>query len=56
MSIEVNNESGIAVDEAALVSLSRFIFERLFIHPQAELSIMLVDEPAMEKLHIELDG
>ncbi|MGY2746451.1 rRNA maturation RNase YbeY [Pseudarthrobacter sp. O4] len=54
MSIEVNNESGVAVDESQLVSLSRFIFERLFIHPQAELSILLVDEPAMEKLHIEL--
>ena len=54
MSIEVNNESGVAVDEAGLVALSRFIFERLYIHPQAELSILLVDEPAMEKLHIEL--
>jgi probable rRNA maturation factor len=54
MSIEVNNESGVAVDEAQLVTLSRFIFERLYIHPQAELSILLVDEPAMEKLHIEL--
>ena len=54
MSIEVNNESGIQVDEARLVALSRFIFEQLYIHPQAELSILLVDEPAMEKLHIEL--
>ncbi len=54
MSIEVNNESGIQVDEAALVALSRYIFEQLYIHPQAELSILLVDEPAMEKLHIEL--
>ena len=54
MSIEVNNESGIQVDEAALVALSRYVFEQLFIHPQAELSILLVDEPAMEKLHIEL--
>jgi probable rRNA maturation factor len=54
VSIEVNNESGIQVDEAALVSLSRYVFEQLFIHPQAELSILLVDEPAMEKLHIEL--
>lgn len=54
MSIEVNNESGVQVDEAQLVTLSRFIFERLYIHPQAELSILLVDEPAMEKLHIEL--
>lgn len=54
MSIEVNNESGVQVDEEQLVALSRFIFERLYIHPQAELSILLVDEPAMEKLHIEL--
>jgi probable rRNA maturation factor len=54
MSIEVNNESGIEVDEAELVALSRYVFEQLFIHPQAELSILLVDEPAMEKLHIEL--
>jgi len=54
MSIEVNNESGIQVDEAGLVALSRYIFEQLYIHPQAELSILLVDEPAMEKLHIEL--
>ncbi|HKU02309.1 MAG TPA: rRNA maturation RNase YbeY [Arthrobacter sp.] len=54
MSIEVNNESGIQVDESALVALSRYIFEQLYIHPQAELSILLVDEPAMEKLHIEL--
>jgi probable rRNA maturation factor len=54
MSIEVNNESGVTVDEAELVELSRFIFERLFIHPQAELSILLVDEPAMEKQHLEL--
>jgi probable rRNA maturation factor len=54
VSIEVNNESGIQVDEAELVALSRYVFEQLYIHPQAELSILLVDEPAMEKLHIEL--
>ncbi|WP_247040448.1 rRNA maturation RNase YbeY [Arthrobacter rhizosphaerae] len=54
MSIEINNESGVKVDEEQLVALSRYIFERLFIHPQAELSVLLVDEEAMEKLHIEL--
>lgn len=54
MSIEVNNESGVHVEEADLIALSRYIFEQLYIHPQAELSILLVDEPAMEKLHIEL--
>jgi probable rRNA maturation factor len=53
VSIEVNNESGIQVDESARC-LGSFIFEQLYIHPQAELSILLVDEPAMEKLHIEL--
>ncbi|WP_138413610.1 rRNA maturation RNase YbeY [Sinomonas gamaensis] len=54
MSIEVNNESGIAVDEEALVRLGRFIFDRLWLHPQTELSILLVDEAAMERLHLEL--
>ena len=54
MSIEVNNESGVEIEEAELIALSRYIFEQLYIHPQAELSILLVDEPAMEKLHIEL--
>ncbi|MFF1880345.1 rRNA maturation RNase YbeY [Pseudarthrobacter sp. NPDC058196] len=54
MSIEVNNESGVHVEEAELIALSRYVFEQLYIHPQAELSILLVDEPAMEKLHIEL--
>ncbi|HYH76275.1 MAG TPA: rRNA maturation RNase YbeY, partial [Arthrobacter sp.] len=32
MSIEVNNESGVQVDEAELVALSRYIFGQLFIH------------------------
>ncbi|MCY0903731.1 rRNA maturation RNase YbeY [Arthrobacter sp. H14-L1] len=53
MSIEVNNESGISVQETELVRLARFILERLYVHPQAELSIILADAEAMEKLHIE---
>ena len=54
MSIEVNNESGVQVDAEALVRLARFVFERLWLHPQTELSILLVDEEAMERLHLEL--
>ncbi|WP_434994220.1 rRNA maturation RNase YbeY [Arthrobacter sp. Ld5] len=53
MSVEVNNESGHDVDEPALVRLSNFLLESLFVHPEAELSIILVDTAAMEKLHIE---
>jgi probable rRNA maturation factor len=54
VSIEVNNESGVAVDAEALVRLARFVFERLWLHPQTELSVLLVDEEAMERLHVEL--
>lgn len=53
MSIEVNNESGIPADEESLVRISRFILERLYVHPQTELSIILADPEAMAKLHVE---
>ena len=53
MSIEVNNESDVAVDERELVTLSRHVLDTMRVHPQAELSIVLVDEPAMERLHVQ---
>jgi probable rRNA maturation factor len=53
MSVDVNNESGIPVDEQALVGLSRHVLERMRIHPLAELSIVLVDPDTMEQLHIQ---
>jgi probable rRNA maturation factor len=54
MTVDLNNESGLEADSAGLVRLATFALDQLRIHPQAELSILLVDEPAMEKLHIEL--
>ncbi|HEX8498543.1 MAG TPA: rRNA maturation RNase YbeY [Actinomycetales bacterium] len=53
MSIEVNNESDVEVDEHELVLLSRQVLDTLRVHPQAELSIVLVDEAAMERLHMQ---
>ena len=53
MSVEVANESGTAVDEEALSQLARFVLARIGIHPQAELSLLLVDEPAMTELHMK---
>lgn len=53
MSIEVNNESAIPADEEALARLGRFVLDAMYVHPEAELSIILVDEDAIEKLHIE---
>jgi probable rRNA maturation factor len=53
MTIEVLNESGVAVDEAQVLDLARFVLEQLRIHPLADLSIMLVDEATMERLHVQ---
>ncbi len=52
MSIEVANESGTAVDEQGLVRVARHVLDRLGVSPLAELSLLLVDVDAMEKLHL----
>ena len=53
MSVEVNNESGVDVDEAEIVALARHVLAQMRVHPQAELSVVLVDETAMEQLHMQ---
>lgn len=49
--IDINNESGVEADELGLVELARFALAELRIHPQAELSILLVDEATMAGYH-----
>jgi probable rRNA maturation factor len=51
--IEINNESAIPVDESSLQRLAVFALDYLHVHPDAELSIVLVDEAAMEQLHVQ---
>jgi probable rRNA maturation factor len=53
MSIEVNNESGVEVDEAGLVALSRFVLDAMEIDRLAELSVVLLDTEAMAALHAQ---
>ena len=53
MSIEILNESGIDLDVRRLSGLSRFVMDRMRVHPQADLCIKLVDEAAMEVLHVQ---
>ncbi len=53
MSIEINNESGVAVDEESLVRLSAFALDYMHVHPDADLALVLVDEAAMEQLHVQ---
>lgn len=53
MSIDLLNESGAEVDEAELLRLVAFDLQQLFVHPDAEVSIALVDVAAMEQLHVQ---
>ncbi|GAA1784706.1 rRNA maturation RNase YbeY [Agromyces lapidis] len=53
MSIEINNESAIEVDEAAIQRLAVYALDAMHVHRDAELAIVLVDEGAMEQLHVQ---
>ena len=53
MSIEINNESAIEVDEAAIQRLAVYALDAMHVHPDAEIAIVLVDEGAMEQLHVQ---
>ena len=53
MSIEINNESDLEIDEARVLNLASFALDHMRIHTDAELAIQFVDEPAMEVLHIQ---
>jgi probable rRNA maturation factor len=56
VSIEIANESGVEVDETALAGLARHVLDGMRVHPLAELSVLLVDEPAMTELHMRWMG
>jgi len=56
MSVEIANESGVDVDESLLAGLARHVLDDMRVHPLAELSVLLVDEPAMTELHVRWMG
>jgi probable rRNA maturation factor len=51
MSIEVLNESGVDIGIKELSSLSRFVLDRMRVHPLAELCIKVVDEDTIATLN-----
>ena len=53
MSIDVLNETDFALDELELVACARYVLGEMKVHPQADLCLRLVDEPAMETLHVQ---
>ena len=56
MSVAVSNESGVTVDEDELSRLALFVLAEMGVDPEAELSLMLVDEPTMSHLHEQYMG
>ena len=53
MGIELTNNSATQADENQISSVAKFALAKMGIHPDSDLSITLVDEAEMEKLHIE---
>lgn len=53
MSVEINNESDVEIGEERLQRLVSFVLESMFVHADTELSLVFVDEPAMEQLHVQ---
>ncbi len=53
MTIEIGNESGMDVDETVLLRLMEHNLAELHVSPEADVAILLVDEGAMEALHVQ---
>jgi probable rRNA maturation factor len=53
MSVDVHDESGADVDVDRLAVLSRFVLDRLRVHPLAELSVVAVDPDTMAAHHLQ---
>ena len=51
MTIEVLNESGYELDVTRLAALSRFVMDRMRVHPLAELCVTAVDEDTIAELN-----
>lgn len=56
MAVELNNESGVLIDEAQLRDVVVFGMEHMRVHPLADVAVVMVDEAAMEQLHVQWMG
>ena len=53
MTIELANETDVDVDLTEIHDCARYAMDAMFVHPNAELSIRVIDEDAMERLHVQ---
>jgi probable rRNA maturation factor len=51
VSIEVSNESGVALDESLIASVARYALDALRVNPAADLAVTAVTLDAMSELH-----
>ena len=56
MTVEIANESGEQADEARLAACATHVLAVTGVDPAAELSVLLVDEAHMTRLHVEHSG
>jgi probable rRNA maturation factor len=52
VSIDVLNETEVEVDLVELHACARYTMDAMHVHPQADLCIRVIDESAMEVLHV----
>jgi len=53
VSIDVLNETEFSLDEMELVACAKYVMGEMKVHPRADLCLKLVDESAMEVLHVQ---
>ncbi|MFZ4510883.1 MAG: rRNA maturation RNase YbeY [Candidatus Nanopelagicales bacterium] len=54
MAIDIDDSSGVAwVDNSRIEAQAAYLLDRLHLSPDADLSILLVDEEEMARLHVE---
>lgn len=53
MSIEISNESAVAVDIERVLALAESVREALKLHPMVDVGIIFVDEEPMTDLHVK---
>lgn len=53
MTIEITNESGVVIDETVLLRLMEYNLAELHVSADADAALLLIDEGAMEALHVQ---
>ena len=56
MGVELTNESGFELDETQIQDVLIHAMTTMRVHPLAEVAVVLVDEAAMEQLHVQWMG